>query len=128
MGSTINLVQVVQDAGHDDFGFLVIRKSYGDEALWEQWAEAFNNLVEKSVVEHAGAEGVIDKLMMAMIDDPELHNSSWFDIQRYGIHYMLLDRIIIIISSSICFLSFPSLFFSFSFLFFPPSRLKSTLS
>lgn len=77
------LAQVVERAGYDDFGFLVIRTGYGNEAQWEQWAEEFNNMIEKSVVESPGNEEAVNKLMMAMIDDPELHGASWDSIQVY---------------------------------------------
>lgn len=77
------LAQVVGDAGFEDFGFLVIRTAYGEESVWEQWAEKFNNMIESSVMEHAGAGDVINKLMMAMIDDEELQGASWTGVQIF---------------------------------------------
>lgn len=78
------LAQAVKDAGFTDFGFLVIRTGYGDDSLWEQWAEEFSNVIEKSVTGSEGADELIDKLMLAMIDDEELRNASWDGVQGYA--------------------------------------------
>ncbi|GAB7347687.1 hypothetical protein MBLNU459_g5251t1 [Dothideomycetes sp. NU459] len=78
-----SLRQAVEDAGYADFGFLVIRTSYEDESLFDQWAEEFSNLVEKSITESADADGLIDKLMLTMIVDEQLQGASWEGIQEF---------------------------------------------
>lgn len=78
------LLQVVEEAGFEDFGFLVIRTQYGDEELFQKWDEHFNALIEISLANRPGTEDIIDRLMLATVDDPpQLHNASWKKVQEY---------------------------------------------
>lgn len=77
------LIQVVNDKQYEDFGYLIIRTAYGDDAAYEKWSEEFGSLIEKSVVQRGEAmEEMLNKLMTAMVAEPVLHRASWKKIQE----------------------------------------------
>lgn len=86
--SNQNLITVVNDKKFEDFGYLIIRTIYGDDASYEKWSEQFGNLIEKSLVERGEAmEEMLNKLMTAMVAEDVLHRASWKKIQECVCHH-----------------------------------------
>lgn len=82
------LVEVVEREGFGaDWGFVLFRLDYGDEESWERFEEAFNDLLEKSIVEdEKGSMGIgrIEQgLMVKMVVDPQLEEAGMEDVRRY---------------------------------------------
>ena len=76
------LVEVVVRQGFQaDWGFLLFRTNYGDNAAWERYEQEFKRLVDKSVIDD-GAESIHDGCMVKMVDDPELEGASVEDVRQ----------------------------------------------
>lgn len=58
------LVEVVERAGFDDFGFIVFRTDYSDDQRWEQWDNQFERKLNASTEETSGWKKIEDKLLM----------------------------------------------------------------
>ena len=71
------VVQVVEEAGYDDFGFMVVRLYYSDEDAWQRWSETFDVPVDRSLAESAGGERIMDKLVIPMVEDAQLEGTGW---------------------------------------------------
>ena len=72
---------VVREGVQADWGFLLFRTDYGDEAAWERYEQEFKRLVDKSVIDD-GAESIHDGCMVKMVDDPELEGASVEDVRQ----------------------------------------------
>lgn len=79
------VVQVVEEAGYDDFGFAIVRLDYSDEGAWERWKAAFDIVQDQSVEECLGGEKVEDKLMTMFVEDEDLQGTGWDGAVRYVI-------------------------------------------
>jgi hypothetical protein len=62
-------VQIVEDAGFMDFGFLCFRTVYGDEERWERWEKKFDEELEGGLVGYAGRERVAERTMVMFAND-----------------------------------------------------------
>lgn len=78
------VVQVVEEAGYDDFGFAIVRLDYSDEDAWERWKAAFDVVQDQSVEECLGGEEVKDKLMNMFVEDEDLQGTGWDGAVRYA--------------------------------------------
>ena len=77
------LVEVVVRKGFQaDWGFLLFRTDYGDQAAWERYEQEFKRLIDKSVIDD-GAESIHNGCMVKMVDDPELEGASVEDVRQY---------------------------------------------
>ncbi|THX10990.1 hypothetical protein D6D13_04960 [Aureobasidium pullulans] len=66
------LVKLVEENGWDDFGFLVFRTYFGDEALWEEFRESWDPILQHEfdmAPASDGLERIRDKLLMKTVDD-----------------------------------------------------------
>ncbi len=70
-------VQVVEDAGFEDFGFFLFRTDYTDEVRWETWQKEYDRLLEASMDGCDGVERVRERLLTPLVDDPRLQGASW---------------------------------------------------
>lgn len=43
------VVQVAQEAGYDDFGFVLVRLDYTDEDAWTRWNTTFHQYLDQSL-------------------------------------------------------------------------------
>jgi hypothetical protein len=71
------VVQVVQEAGYEDFGFMIVRLDYSDETVWERWKAAVDIVLDQSVDECLGGDQVKDKLMTMFVEDEDLQGTGW---------------------------------------------------
>jgi hypothetical protein len=79
------VVQVVQEAGYDDFGFMIVRLDYSDETVWERWKAAVDVVLDQSVDECLGGDQVKDKLMTMFVEDEDLQGTGWDGAVTYVI-------------------------------------------
>jgi hypothetical protein len=79
------VVQVVEEAGYDDFGFMIVRLDYSDETAWERWKAAFDVVLDQSVDECLGGDQVKDKLMTMFVEDEDLQGTGWDGAVTYVI-------------------------------------------
>jgi hypothetical protein len=70
------VVQVVEDAGYEDFGFMIVRLDYSDEDAWTRWSETFDRPVDRSLAESAGGERIMDKLLLPLVEDVQLEGTG----------------------------------------------------
>lgn len=77
------LLQVIEEASFEDFGFVVLRTGYGNDTQYETWSEEFGNVIEASVMASVGAETLIEKFMLTTIDDEGLKDASWSGVSKY---------------------------------------------
>ena len=71
-GGVHALVLLVERAGWDDFGFLVFRTDYRDEALWERFLDEWDPTLQEGLdAAPAGlnVEGIREKVYMKMVSD-----------------------------------------------------------
>jgi hypothetical protein len=76
------VVQVVEEAGYDDFGFAIVRLDYSDQDAWERWKAAFDVVQDQSVDECLGGEKVKDKLLTMFVEDEDLQGTGWHGAVR----------------------------------------------
>lgn len=77
------VVQVVEQAGYDDFGFAIVRLDYTDEEEWERWKNIFDTVQDQSVDECLGGAKIKDKLLTMFVEDEELQGTGWHGAVRY---------------------------------------------
>ncbi|PWY90626.1 hypothetical protein BO94DRAFT_545347 [Aspergillus sclerotioniger CBS 115572] len=76
------VVQVVERAGFDDFGFIVFRADYSDEKYWDKWQELFLKRLDDSLAQASGGRRIEDKLFTPIFDDRDSINASLERIQE----------------------------------------------
>ncbi|KAH0043879.1 hypothetical protein KCU78_g491, partial [Aureobasidium melanogenum] len=67
-----HLVKLIEENDWNDFGFLVFRTYFGDEALWEGFREAWDPILQYGfdmALASEGLERIRDKLLMKTVDD-----------------------------------------------------------
>ena len=77
------VVQVVQEAGYHDFGFVIVRLDYCDEDTWQRWQAAFDGVQDPSVDDCLGGDMIKDKLLTMFVEDDYLHGTGWHGAVRY---------------------------------------------
>lgn len=77
------VVQVVQEAGYDDFGFVLVGLDYTDEDAWTRWNASFHQYLDQSLEESLGGESIADKSLIVTVDDEELNGTGWHGAVRY---------------------------------------------
>ncbi|KAH9206726.1 hypothetical protein DL95DRAFT_347250 [Leptodontidium sp. 2 PMI_412] len=75
-------VQIVEDEGFMDFGYLCFRTTYADDARWEKWQENFDAGLEGGLVGCAGRERVAERLMVMFVDDSDLDGVGFSDVAK----------------------------------------------
>ncbi|OBT77020.1 hypothetical protein VF21_02882 [Pseudogymnoascus sp. 05NY08] len=66
------LVQVIEEAGYDDFGFLLFRTDFSDDARWERFVVEWDVLLDKRLDEaglETGLQRIAEKVFTKMVDD-----------------------------------------------------------
>lgn len=76
------IVQIVEDAGHEDFGFVLFRTDFSDEAKWDQWEEGFIKLIDGSLGKRTGHERITEGLVVPIDMDDELSGTTWEGVQE----------------------------------------------
>ncbi|CAD0097272.1 unnamed protein product, partial [Aureobasidium mustum] len=71
------VMQVVQEAGYNDFGFVLVRLDYSDEDAWTRWNTAFQEYLDRSLEESQGGQSIADKLMTMNVEDEDLNGTGW---------------------------------------------------
>ena len=82
---------VVRQGYQADWGFLLFRTDYSDDAAWERYEQEFKRLTDKSVIDD-GAESIHDGCMVKMVVDEELEGSRMEDVRQCVA--ILLQRLI----------------------------------
>ncbi|RHZ49311.1 hypothetical protein CDV55_102414 [Aspergillus turcosus] len=70
------VVQVVERAGLDDFGFLILRTDYSSEERWEKWQEGYHQIIEATWAEVSGGEKVKDRFLTPLVDNEVLNDAG----------------------------------------------------
>jgi hypothetical protein len=79
------LVQAVQRAGFPEWGYVIFRTDYSDEARWDRFQEiVFDEMcdVQMSKESETGLQAVKDKLSSKPVEDPALAGASVADVKR----------------------------------------------
>lgn len=77
------VVQVVEENGFDDFGFITFRISdYSDDERWDKWDAEYDRRTDLSIERSAGGQKIMDKCLMPRFEDPELHGATHQQIQQ----------------------------------------------
>lgn len=74
------LVETVEDARLERFGFMVFRAYYGDETLWEEFNKRFFELIDvgiEAAPEGSGVAAIADKAIMKVLSDGENAECGW---------------------------------------------------
>lgn len=78
-------MQAVQRAGFPEWGYVIFRTDYSDEARWDRFQEiVFDEMcdVQMSKESEAGVQAVKDKLSFKSVEDPALVGASVADVKR----------------------------------------------
>lgn len=78
------VVQVVQEAGYDDFGFVLVRLDYSDEDAWTRWNTAFQEYLDQSLEDSQGGQSIADKLFTLNVEDEDLTGTGWHGAVWYA--------------------------------------------
>jgi hypothetical protein len=73
------LVKLVEENEWEDFGFLVFRTYFGNDALWEQFRELWDPILQHGfdmADESEGLDRIRDKLLMKTVDDDMTKGAS----------------------------------------------------
>jgi len=70
------VVQVVEDEGYEDFGFMVVRLDYSDQDAWERWTDTFDVPIDRSLAQSLGGERIMDKFLLGMVEDAKLEGTG----------------------------------------------------
>ncbi|EPE06531.1 ww rsp5 wwp [Ophiostoma piceae UAMH 11346] len=71
------VVQVVEDQGYADFGFLMVRLVYNDEARWDRFNDSFLAPLERELSEAQGGERIVDNLLMMTVEDEMIDGTGF---------------------------------------------------
>ncbi|KAG9855167.1 hypothetical protein KCU98_g2352, partial [Aureobasidium melanogenum] len=77
------VVQVVQEAGYDDFGCVLVRLDYTDEDAWTRWNTTFHQYLDQSLEESLGGESIADKSLIMTVEDEDLNGTGWHGALSY---------------------------------------------
>jgi hypothetical protein len=70
------VVQVVQEAGYDDFDYVLVRLDYSDEEAWTRWNAGFHEYVDRSLAESQGGDSIADKSYIVTVEDKYLEGTG----------------------------------------------------
>jgi hypothetical protein len=73
------LVKLVEENGWEDFGFLVFRTYFGNDALWQQFRNFWHPILQRrfdAADDSEGFERIRDKLLMKTVDDDITNGAS----------------------------------------------------
>lgn len=76
------VVQVVEEEGYEDFGFVIVRLDYSDQDAWALWSETFDGPVDRSLERSMGGERIMDKLFFSLVEDAQLEGTGWHGAVR----------------------------------------------
>ncbi|PSK60599.1 hypothetical protein B9Z65_749 [Elsinoe australis] len=79
------VVRLVESKGWDDFGFMLFRMDYSDDARWERFMEVYDQMLESSMDEAeagSGIERIRDKLFTKFVDDDIVDGSGIVGVAR----------------------------------------------
>ncbi|CAI7589812.1 unnamed protein product [Penicillium crustosum] len=76
------VVQVVEENGFDDFGFITFRTDYSDYKRWDKWDAEYDRRTYLSIERSAGGQKIMDKCLMPRFEDPELQGATHQQIQQ----------------------------------------------
>lgn len=80
------VVRLVESKGWDDFGFMLFRMDYSDDARWERFMEVYDQMLESSMDEAeagSGIERIRDKLFTKFVDDDIVDGSGVVGVARF---------------------------------------------
>lgn len=66
------LVKIVEEAGYEDFGFVMVRTEFTSESRWERFVERWNELLDMqfdNALPETGLQRIQGKLVTKMMDD-----------------------------------------------------------
>ncbi|KAK6000002.1 hypothetical protein QM012_003990 [Aureobasidium pullulans] len=77
------VVQVVQESGYDDFGYVVVRLDYSDEDAWTRYNTALHQYLDQSLEESEGGGSIADKFLIMNVEDEDLDGTGWHGAVSY---------------------------------------------
>ncbi|GAM89380.1 hypothetical protein ANO11243_074170 [Dothideomycetidae sp. 11243] len=81
MNAEQSLVQLLQRKEWDDYGFVMFRMAYNDEARWEQFSARFDEILDGRLDngdQDGGLEKIKDKMLTRIVDDDLINDSGVF--------------------------------------------------
>jgi hypothetical protein len=66
------LVKVVEDAGYEDFGFLLFRTDFTSESRWERFLAEWNALIDRRLddaLPETGLQRIKERVFVKIVDD-----------------------------------------------------------
>jgi hypothetical protein len=100
------VVQVVEDEGYEDFGFMVVRLDYSEQDAWERWTDTFGEPIDRSLAQSLGGERIMDKFLLGMVEDAQLEGTglhgavTWVTLIHSIMRRKLELRVMLIITCS----------------------------
>lgn len=85
------VVQVVEAAGYEKFGFTIVRMDYRDDEDWGKWASTVDKSIEQAVAACKGGNRIVDKSWLSIAEDPEELEGQDL-LQALAYHDALLDE------------------------------------
>lgn len=76
------VVQIVLEKQYDEFGFVIYRANYDDEAKWLRWYENFDQLFDASLEAASGGSKVMDRLITYPVEDEELNHLPFLALRE----------------------------------------------
>jgi hypothetical protein len=88
------LVQAVQRAGFSEWGYVVFRTDYSDEARWDRFQETvFDEICDAQMNKESGndLQAVKDKLSFKSVEDPALAGATVMDVKRCVLSFSSIE-------------------------------------
>jgi hypothetical protein len=93
------LVQAVQRAGFPEWGYVIFRTDYSDEARWDRFQEiVFDEMCDAQMNKESETDlqAVKDKLSFKSVEDPALAGASVADVKRYVLFFLYRVQILLV--------------------------------
>lgn len=74
------VVQVFEESGLNEFGFVLVRMDYGDDDEWRRWCEATDGPFDESIARTQGGKRIEDKMVTPLIENEGLEGKCFFEI------------------------------------------------
>jgi hypothetical protein len=88
-----SLVKVVEDAGYEDFGFVLFRTDFTSESRWERFVAEWDILIDKRLNEalpETGLQRIKEKVVTKIVDDDCMSGMGPENVALYVLSLLFL--------------------------------------
>ena len=87
------LVKIVEDAGYEDFGFVLFRTTFTSDSRWKRFVAGWDLLIDKQLdraLPETGLQKIKDRVFTKMVDDDCMSEMGPENVALY-VHSLLIS-------------------------------------